>query len=157
MSNDYLAISNKIIDFLLSKISTSSFLNQSNGTKYDVFNVNNKIKYKVDDYVKYIVSTLRLEEITLIYSLILIHKFVEYNRDFHITYANVFKIIYVSIYLSSKLLEDFTYSHQEFSRIGGFKSSVLSTIESEFIEGMGYNVIFYNENIDFFNEFKLSL
>ncbi len=157
MSDDYSKISNIIIHFFLSKISVSLLLNHINQPRYDVFNVNIKINYKLEDYVNYIVSVFKLEENTLFYSLILIQKFLNKNTDFQVTYSNVFKIFFTSVYLSSKLLEDVNYSHQEFSKFSGFKTTIISIMESEFMEMMDYNVIFYNENNQSFHEFKSNL
>jgi len=137
-------------------LQTISFLKNSiddsvtPGVSIPEFEIKKGHDSKIEDYVLHCINSLQLENITIKYSLYLIRKLLIKNQDLRLTHKNVFKIFFISVYISSKLNEDITYSHERFARIGCFGRKVLSVMEEKYLELMDYNIMTLNDTESYF-------
>ncbi len=129
------------ISFLKKNIADST----REGVSIPEFEIKKGHENKIEDYVLHCISTLQLENTTIKYSLYLINKLLVLNQEIRLTHNNIFKIFFIAVYISSKLNEDITYSHERFARVGCFGRKVLSVMEEKYLELMDYKIMTLND------------
>ena len=86
----------------------------------------------IQDYITRLYNFSKPNESTIIASLIYIDRFCQ-NNNFILTKYNIYKLILTSFVISMKYNEDFIYSMDFFSKIGGLSLSELKKLELKFL------------------------
>ena len=94
-----------------------------------------------------------MEEDTLILALIYIDRFCK-KQNVLLTDFNVHRILFASIVIAIKYIEDKFYSNKYYCKIGGMDLDVLNKIEMKFLVGIGFDL--YVEE-KFFHMYKNKL
>lgn len=153
-------ILSEVINENSSFILNSTPLNQS---KYH-FHSKTQAKISIKSYLERILRFTHCEESSLIMALIYIDKLCEVN-NFILTYANIHRIILISIVIATKFNEDECYTNKYYAKVGGVPTNELNLLEFEFLKLLKYDLfvnkrIYYSYKkylIDAFKEKKNSL
>ena len=86
----------------------------------------------IEDYITRLYNFSKSNESTIIASLIYIDRFCQ-NNNFILTKYNIYKLILTSFVVAMKYNEDFIYSMDIFSKIGGLSLSELKKLELKFL------------------------
>ena len=120
-----------IISLLLTNICEENNEKNKNGIdKYFETQVEPSINIK--DYITRLFVFSKPEESTIISSLIYIDRFCQ-NNQIILTKCNIYKLILASFVVAIKYNEDFIYSMDIFSKIGGISSTELKNLELKFL------------------------
>jgi len=68
----------------------------------------------------------------------------------HITHLNVHRLLFTSILVASKTLDDTTYNNKYHSIVGGLELQDLNTLERRFLNLINYNLNVSFENFEFY-------
>jgi len=118
--------------------------------KNNIFSYEKIPKISILDYLIRIQKYSKIEENTLICSLIYLDRFA-LSKKIIITKYNIHKILFLSIFSSLKWNEDLRYKIDYYCKISGIKKQDLFNLEEEFAEILKFNY-YIKENI--FNEYK---
>ena len=110
-------------------------------------------KISISDYLYRICRYTKVEEDTLILALIYIDRFCK-KQNVLLTDFNVHRILFASIVIAIKYIEDKFYSNKYYSKIGGMDLDILNKIEMKFLVGIGFDL--YVEE-KFFHMYKNKL
>ena len=120
-----------IISLLLTNICEENNEKNKNGIdKY--FETQVKPSINIKDYITRLFVFSKPEESTIISSLIYIDRFCQ-NNQIILTKCNIYKLILASFVVAIKYNEDFIYSMDIFSKIGGISSTELKNLELKFL------------------------
>lgn len=92
----------------------------------------NEEKIDLNQYCHYILKLTKHPEINLIYSLILINRFIR-KTYLQLNNNNIIKLILIGNLISSKILDDDFYYNNCWSSIGGVDILTLNKLEVEFL------------------------
>lgn len=98
----------------------------------------------IEDYLLRFIEYTRIEESTLISSIIYIQRLI-LKTNFTITNLNIHRLILTSMLLSIKYNEDNTYPQHYYAQIGGVDLEELNVLESEFLIRIEFE-LFVSEN-----------
>ena len=118
--------------------------------KNNIFSYEKIPKISILDYLIRIQKYSKIEENTLICSLIYLDRFA-LSKKIIITKYNIHKILFLSIFSSLKWNEDLRYKIDYYCKISGIQKQDLFNLEEEFAEILKFNY-YIKENI--FNEYK---
>ena len=120
-----------IISLLLTNICEEN--NEKNKKVIDkYFETNVEPSISIKDYITRLFVFSKPEESTIISCLIYIDRFCQ-NNQIILTKCNIYKLILASFVVAMKYNEDFIYSMDIFSKIGGISSTELIKIELKFL------------------------
>lgn len=107
----------------------------------------------IKDYLERLAKFSKMEESTLILTLIYIDRIGNYT-NFQLTYENIYKLILASAFVAIKFNEDSHYSIDTYAKIGGVSRSELAYLEFHFLI-----IINFDLNVDkrLFNKYLESL
>lgn len=112
--------------------------------------------FSINDYIKRIITYTRIEENTLIMSLIYIDKICQLNQLI-LTPYNIHRLICSSIICSIKFNEDKTFSMKYYAEIFGVTISELSRMEYKFIELIDFNFYINEKQFKKYKNYLLKL
>ena len=118
--------------------------------KNNIFSYEKIPNISILDYLIRIQKYSKIEENTLICSLIYLDRFA-LSKKIIITKYNIHKILFLSIFSSLKWNEDLRYKIDYYCKISGIQKQDLFNLEEEFAEILKFNY-YIKENI--FNEYK---
>jgi len=118
--------------------------------KNNIFSYEKIPKLSLLDYLIRIQKYSKIEDNTLICSLIYIDRFA-LSKKIIITKYNIHKILFLSIFSSLKWNEDLKYKIDYYCKISGIPKQDLFNLEEEFAEMLKFNY-YIKENV--FNEYK---
>ena len=93
-----------------------------------------------------VIEVFDIELNTLIYAFILLSKLSQNKREILISQSNIYLITYISIIVSTKMLQDESFIEEELGNFIGITSKELSLLEAQFLEALKYDV-FVNEDL----------
>ena len=96
-------------------------------------------KISLGDYINRILKYTKIEDSTLIITLIYIDRFCK-NKKILLTEFNIHRIFFSALLVSIKYNEDKYYSNLYYSKIGGLKLHKLNKLESEFLLGLAFKL-----------------
>lgn len=107
----------------------------------------------IKDYLERLTKFTKMEESTLILTLIYIDRIGNYT-NFQLTYKNIYKLILASVFVAIKFNEDSHYSIDTYAKIGRVSRSELAYLEFHFLI-----IINFDLNVDkhLFNQYSESL
>lgn len=74
-----------------------------------------------------------------IYSLIIIEKILEENHDFKLTERNIHRLLFTSIVISAKFVDDKFYKNKYYASVGGVPLSTLNEMEEAMLGLLDYH------------------
>ena len=80
------------------------------------------------------------ENNTIVYSLCLIDKLCKKNKGFSLTKKNIYRVFFMTLLTSIKLLEDKTYNDMDYACFSGISIYQLVDLEKEFLSLLDYDV-----------------
>ena len=104
-----------------------------------IFNLKQIPKISVGDFIYRITYYSKIEDSTLISSLILLDRYCK-KQKIILTIFNVHRLISISIIVAIKLLEDKYFTNKYYSKICGIDFSLFNQLEYEFICGLNFNL-----------------
>lgn len=116
-------------------------------SKYDL---HSNPSISLADYIYRLIKCTNAEVSTIIHSLILIDKLYTYKK-FKITRKNIYKIFFITLFISIKLLEDSIFVKDEYIFASGLSEREIAILEYQFITDLDYNLIVKD------NEFQVYL
>ena len=142
-----------IISLLLTNICEENNEKNKNGIdKYFETQVEPSINIK--DYITRLFVFSKPEESTIISSLIYIDRFCQ-NNQIILTKCNIYKLILASFVVAIKYNEDFIYSMDIFSKIGGISSTELKNLELKFLFMIEFDLFIEKElYYNYYNNLK---
>lgn len=141
VSNSLISSISKALKKLVIK---SKYINVS-VNKLNPFNSCNIPKISIEKYLKRIINYSRIEQPTLIVSLIYIDRLCSLS-NIVITFKNVHKILFISIYISVKYNEDVHFNLDYFSKIAGMNLEEIIMLEFEFLRNVQFK-LFVDEKV----------
>lgn len=96
-------------------------------------------KISISDYLYRICRYTKIEEDTLILALIYIDRFCK-KQNVLLTDFNVHRILFASIVIAIKYIEDKFYSNKYYCKIGGMDLDILNEMEMKFLIGIGFDL-----------------
>ncbi len=145
-----LLINNIILQLIKQNESKKNYNLIIKNQKNNIFSYKKIPNLSVLDYLIRIQKYSKIEENTLICSLIYIDRFA-LSKKIIITRYNIHKILFLSILSSLKWNEDLKYKIDYYSKISGIPKQDLFNLEEEFAEMIKFNY-YIKENV--FNEYK---
>jgi hypothetical protein len=152
-------IENKSIILIINKIllqlikqneSKKNFDSILKKQKNDIFSSENIPNISILDYLIRIQKYSKIEENTLICSLIYLDKF-SLSKKITITKYNIHKILFLSIFSSLKWNEDLKHKLDYYCKISGIQKKDFFELEEEFAKIIEFKY-YINENV--FNKYK---
>lgn len=134
-----------MIPYVLMKV----IYNNDNSTACSIFDceIENIASFSdLQDLVKKIVMYSLLDYTTVLYGVALVDKYCKYTRTV-LTCLNVVRIFVISVFISSKFLEDNPIKLIRLSNLIGVNHSDFIFLENEFLERMDYNIIIQSDVI----------
>ena len=101
-------------------------------------------KISFGDYINRALKYTKINDSTLIIALIYMDRFCK-NLKILLTEFNVHRIFFCALLVAIKYNEDAFYSNSYYSKIGGLKLKKLNKLESEFLNGISFQ-LFVNES-----------
>ena len=164
--------SNKIINdlkeenipFKTIEIISDLFNNICEENKDKSQNINNKINpfltinipsMPIKDYLLRLAKFTRINESTLIITLIYIDRICKIN-NFKLNYKNIYKLIISSMIVAIKYNEDFFYSNEVYAKLGGLTVKELKYLEFQFLILIKFNLFIEKELFDKYNNNLIS-
>ena len=105
-----------------------------------IFDLNEELSISIENYIIRLVDTTEAELNTIIYSLTLIDKLCNDNKII-ITNKNMHQLVFISLLISLKLLEDKILKMNYYSCFSGISLYKIAVLESAFLELIDYNII----------------
>ena len=123
-------------------------------SKPSVFDCTFEVSMSFEEYFLRLVELSEIESNTLIYAFVLIDLITENNKVI-ITNTNIHKLVFASIYVSMKLLEDEIYNEKHFAMASGIEPEEIALLEKEFLEKLNYRIIVQRSLFEtYFDAFK---
>ena len=110
----------------------------------NLFNLKTLPNLSFKEYLEKSIVSLTNEENTIIYSLIVLDRFI--SSGIILTKYNLFLSFLVSFLISVKINEDKIYADNVYAKLGGIDLKTLSTLEKIFLDVVGYNIIVSEED-----------
>ena len=104
-----------------------------------IFNSKDYSFLSLKDYLLYVVKYYELEDYILIYALIYIERYCN-ETSIILTEFNIHKLLFTSILISIKQLEDFYYNNNYYSNIIGVKNKDLNKLEYNFVTKLDFKL-----------------
>lgn len=124
-----------------------------------VFSANLIPNISIEDYLIRIQTYSKIENSTLIISLILIDRVCQRN-NLTLTYYNIHRILFSSILISIKFNEDLYYDNKFYADIAGVKTKELKLLEYNFVSMLNFNLLvkeeLYEKYKQYLEEFDLA-
>ena len=115
-----------------------------------LFSLKQLPKISVGDFIYRIVYYAKIEDATLISGLIYLDRFCK-KKKIILTEYNIHRLLFISILVASKFLEDKYFTNIFYSKICGIKIEILNKMEYEFVCGLNFEM--YIEK-DFFYKYQ---
>ncbi len=123
-------------------------------SKPSVFDCTYEVSMSFEDYFIRLVELSEIESNTLIYAFMLIDLITENNKVI-ISNVNIHKLVFTSIYVSMKLLEDEIYNEKHFAIASGIEPEEIALLEKEFLDKLNYSIIVQRSSFEtYFDAFK---
>ncbi len=107
--------------------------NRDKKKKPGIFDSKKIPRIGVKHYLERIVKYSRVSLETLVYSVILVDRYIENQDEYLINEFNVHKVFFVALVLSSKFHEDLRLANKDFAKIGGISKGELLILEMNFL------------------------
>lgn len=117
-----------------------------------VFDITSELNINFQDYIIRLMKHTDAESNSIIYALCLIDKLCDSNK-LCLTYKNIHKVFFISLIISIKWLEDFTFSDKHYSKCGGISLKEYIVLESSFIYLLDYKVQINDNKFDIYKKF----
>ena len=115
-----------------------------------LFSLKQLPKISVVDFIYRIVYYAKIEDATLISGLIYLDRFCK-KKKIILTEYNIHRLLFISILVAIKFLEDKYFTNIFYSKICGIKIEILNKMEYEFVCGLNFEM--YIEK-DFFYKYQ---
>jgi hypothetical protein len=115
-----------------------------------LFSLKQLPKISVGDFIYRIVYYAKIEDATLISGLIYLDRFCK-KKKIILTEYNIHRLLFISILVAIKFLEDKYFTNIFYSKICGIKIEILNKMEYEFVCGLNFEM--YIEK-DFFYKYQ---
>ena len=115
-----------------------------------LFSLKQLPKISVGDFIYRIVYYAKIEDATLISGLIYLDRFCK-KKKIILTEYNIHRLLFISILVAIKFLEDKYFTNIFYSKICGIKTEILNKMEYEFVCGLNFEM--YIEK-DFFYKYQ---
>ena len=115
-----------------------------------LFSLKQLPKISVGDFIYRIVYYAKIEDTTLISGLIYLDRFCK-KKKIILTEYNIHRLLFISILVAIKFLEDKYFTNIFYSKICGIKIEILNKMEYEFVCGLNFEM--YIEK-DFFYKYQ---
>ncbi len=119
-----------------------------------IFSMKSIPTISLKDYLERVISYSKIENNTLITSLIYIDRLCQ-KTNLILTPYNMHRIIFTSILLSLKYNEDTLYSFSFYSKIAGVNVKELKSLESEFIKLIDFSLYVEAEQFEKYKQYLL--
>ena len=118
--------------------------------KNNIFNSLKVPKLSIGDFLYRITYYTKVNDETLISSLILIDRYCKKNKII-LTVYNIHYLLFISILVTIKFMEDKFFSNKYYAAICGIKLSLLNKMEYEFLCGIKFELFI---DKDFFTQYQ---
>ena len=115
-----------------------------------LFNLKKLPKISVGDFIYRIVYYSKIEDETLISGVIYLDRFCK-KQKIVLTEYNIHRLLFISILIAIKFLEDKYFTNIFYSKICGIKTEILNKMEYQFVCGLNFEM--YIEK-DFFYKYQ---
>lgn len=123
-------------------------------SKPSVFDCTYDVSLSFEDYFLRLVELSEIESNTLIYAFVLIDLITENNKVI-ISNGNIHKLVFISLYISMKLLEDEIFNEKHFSIASGIEPEEIALLEKEFLDKLNYKIVISRSSFEtYFDAFK---
>lgn len=123
-------------------------------SKKSLFDCTYEVTMPFEEYFSRIVELSEIESNTLIYAFMLIDEITE-KKKIYISNGNLHKLVFTSIYVSMKLLEDEIFNEKHFVITSGIDQDEIALLEREFLEKLDYKLVLPNNSFQtYFDAFK---
>lgn len=112
--------------------------------------LNGKISISIEVYLERITRLLKFNSSELIYTLILLDRFIS-TSNIVITRNNIYKLILITSYLSNKILKDYVMRDSYYSSVFGVTVKELAILEYNYTNILDFKLFVTEET---FNEYK---
>jgi len=102
-------------------------------------------KITIDEYLKRIVLHSNCSEECFVLALIYIERLIRRNKSFSVNSYNVHRLIFTSVMIAAKYLDDDHWSNAYWGRIGGLSCKKVNELEREFLLLINFNLHAENE------------
>ena len=139
------SISITLIDVLSNNHLNEHYKKKLKAQSKQVFTSKTIPKISLGDYVNRIIKYTKIEDSTLIISLIYIDRFCKHKKIL-LTEFNIHRVFFTALLVSIKYNEDKYYSNLYSAKIGGLKLHKLNKLEAEFLLGISFK-LFVDANV----------
>ena len=113
--------------------------------KNNIFNIQKIPKLSIGDFIYRITYYTKISEVTLISSLILMERYCK-NNNIILTLYNIHRLLFISIMVNIKFMEDKHFLNSFYAMICDVKLSYLNKMEYEFLSGIQFQLLI-NKNV----------
>ena len=113
--------------------------------KNNIFNIQKIPKLSIGDFIYRITYYTKISEVTLISSLILMERYCK-NNNIILTVYNIHRLLFISIMVNIKFMEDKHFLNSFYAMICDVKLSYLNKMEYEFLSGIQFQLLI-NKNV----------
>jgi hypothetical protein len=113
--------------------------------KNHIFNIQKIPKLSIGDFIYRITYYTKISEVTLISSLILMERYCK-NNNIILTVYNINRLLFISIMVNIKFMEDKHFLNSFYAMICDVKLSYLNKMEYEFLSGIQFQLLI-NKNV----------
>ena len=113
--------------------------------KNNIFNIQKIPKLSIGDFIYRITYYTKISEVTLISSLILMESYCK-NNNIILTVYNIHRLLFISIMVNIKFMEDKHFLNSFYAMICDVKLSYLNKMEYEFLSGIQFQLLI-NKNV----------
>ena len=113
--------------------------------KNNIFNIQKIPKLSIGDFIYRITYYTKVSEVTLISSLILMERYCK-NNNIILTVYNIHRLLFISIMVNIKFMEDKHFLNSFYAMICDVKLSYLNKMEYEFLSGIQFQLLI-NKNV----------
>jgi hypothetical protein len=153
---DFIAAVASILREIINSNKESDIPNQNLVKQFEIFNSKTTPTMTIEQYLNRIIQYTQISQPLLICVVILIDKACE-NQNFYLTNSNIHKILFVSILINIKYLDDDSYENSFYSKVAGIPLKELNLLEYNFFSLLNFNShvkkSLYRKYRDYFNEF----
>lgn len=130
-----------------SKINTNNVTILANNIKKEainLFNLRSLPKISFNHYLNKSIGLLTKESSTVIYSLIILDRFI--SRGIILNKYNIYLCFFISFLISVKINEDKVYNDYVYAKLGGIDVKTLITLEKIYLDVIDYDIIVNEED-----------
>ena len=120
-----------------------------------IFDISSSLNINFQDYLLRLMKHTDAESNTIIYALSLLDALCDTNK-ICLTYKNIHKMFFISLILSVKLLEDFTFADSHYAKCGGVSLNEYLILESAFLYLLDYKTFISEEKFYLYKKFIIN-